>query len=237
MPFLSLRQRHRQPEIMDQPGLEPGRHLHALQGLARINWWSGSARILWPPIHALARERAGGPLRILDVASGGGDVPIRLWRRARRHGLALEILGCDVSPAAVEYARRQAERCGAAVQFCLRDVLQSPLPDGYDVAMCSLFLHHLDEAEAVELLRRMADAARRLVLANDLARSRLGYGLAYLGTRLLSRSDVVHTDGPLSVAGAFTPEEAAELARRGGLSGARVQRRWPCRYLLSWRRP
>jgi 2-polyprenyl-3-methyl-5-hydroxy-6-metoxy-1,4-benzoquinol methylase len=234
--FPDLHTRHRQPEIMDQPGLEPERHVHALQGLARINGWSGSARILWPPLEALARETGGTPLRILDVATGGGDVPTRLWRRAKRQELPLAIGGCDISAAAVAHAQRQAERSGAAVRFFQQDVLREPLPDGYDVLICSLFLHHLDEDAAVELLRQMAAAARRLVLVNDLARGWPGYLLAYVGTRLLSRSAVVHTDGPLSVAGAFTPEEAAELARRAGLSGARVERRWPFRYLLSWRR-
>jgi 2-polyprenyl-3-methyl-5-hydroxy-6-metoxy-1,4-benzoquinol methylase len=222
---------------MDQPGLEPNRHRAALRGLARINWWSGSAHILWPPIWALAQARGGEPLRILDVATGGGDVPIRLWQRARRHGLALQIDGCDVSAAAVAHARREAEQQAAAVQFLQRDVCAGALPTGYDVLVSSLFLHHLDEEEAVELLRRMAAAARRLVLVNDLARSRTGFVLAYLGTRLLSRSAIVHTDGPLSVEGAFTLAEASDLARQAGLHGARVERRWPCRFLLSWSRP
>jgi 2-polyprenyl-3-methyl-5-hydroxy-6-metoxy-1,4-benzoquinol methylase len=235
--FASLLRRDRQPEIMDQPGLELNRHIQALRGVARLNGWSGSAGILWPPIRALARERAGAPLRLLDVASGAGDLPIRLWRRARRQGLALDLAGCDVSAAAVDFARRQAERVGAAVRFWQQDVLLAPLPDGYDVVTCSLFLHHLEEAEAVELLRRMAAVARRLVLVNDLVRSRFSYALVNLATRLLSRSDVVHTDGPLSVAAAFTPEEAGELARQAGLSVARVEPRWPCRYLLTWRRP
>src|SRR5918912_1375115 len=84
-----LSRRLLRPEVMDQPGLDPRRHAHALRGLARINFWSGSAGILWPDLAALARETAPRPLRVLDVATGGGDVPIRLWRRARRAGLDL----------------------------------------------------------------------------------------------------------------------------------------------------
>jgi hypothetical protein len=60
--------------------------------------------------------------------------------------------------------------------------------------------------------------------------------LACAGTRLLSRSPVVHVDGPRSVAAAFTPAEALDLAQRAGLTGATVVRRWPCRFLLTWRR-
>jgi 2-polyprenyl-3-methyl-5-hydroxy-6-metoxy-1,4-benzoquinol methylase len=236
-----LRERRRRDEIMDKPDLDPAEHKRALLGLARINRLSGSARILWPELEALSRQLGTRPLRILDVASGAGDVPIRLWQRARRAGLDWQIEGCDVSPLAIEHARRQAAQAGAAVNFVVRDVLHGPAPSGYDAVTCSLFLHHLDENQARELLARMAglgtEAPARLVLVNDLVRSLSGLVLAHVATRLLSASRVVHVDGPRSVEGAFTPSEALALAEQAGLQGATVQRRWPCRYLLVWRRP
>jgi 2-polyprenyl-3-methyl-5-hydroxy-6-metoxy-1,4-benzoquinol methylase len=230
-----LRHRHRQPEVIDEPGLDAARHAAALRGLGRINWWSGSAGILWPSLRDLARKMPQ-PLRVLDVATGGGDVPIRLSRKARRAGLTLDIQGCDVSPTAIAYARQQATAAQAAVRFFEADALTAGLPDGFDVLTCSLFLHHLDEEHAMALLRRMAQAARLMLLVNDLRRSRLGYALAYLGTRVLTRSHIVHGDGPISVEGAFTCAEALALAQRAGLDGATIAPRWPFRFLLSWRR-
>ena len=82
----------------------------------------------------------------------------------------------------------------------------------------------------------MGQAAKQLLLVNDLVRSRLGYLLAFAGTRLLSRSQMVHVDGPLSVRGAFKPAEALALALKAGLAGATVSWRWPFRYLLTWSR-
>jgi 2-polyprenyl-3-methyl-5-hydroxy-6-metoxy-1,4-benzoquinol methylase len=233
----TISERRLQPEIIDQPDIDAPRLRGALRGLERINWWSGSARILWGPIHQLARECPARPLRILDVATGAGDVPIRLWRKARRAGVALEIAGCDRSAQAIAYARARAREYGAAIHFFTWDALQGNFPGAPDVVMSSLFLHHLEETQAIALLRSMAAAARRMVLINDLQRSRAGFVLAYLGTRVLSASPVVHTDGPRSVEGAFTLAEARDLAQRAGLAGAAVGRRWPCRYLLSWRRP
>ena len=78
-------------------------------------------------------------------------------------------------------------------------------------------------------------AARRLLLVNDLERSLVGLLLAVAGTRLLTRSPVVHYDGPWSVAAAFTVAEARRLARAAGLAGARVTRCWPWRWQLTWR--
>lgn len=221
---------------MDRPDLDVDSHRLALRGLARINWWSGSVRILWPELAALAKRLSPSPLRVLDIASGGGDVPIGLWRKARRAGFSFVVEGCDISGQAVEYARARAKQMEADVAFRCRDALADEIAPAYDAVISSLFLHHLEEDQASQLLRRMAGAARTLVLVNDLARGAFGFLLAFLGTRVLSRSHVVHVDGPRSVESAFTPEEARELAERAGLHGATVVRRWPARLLLSWRR-
>src|SRR3954465_12461713 len=75
-----LTRRVRRPEIMDGPGLDPAEPAAALRGLGRINAFSRSGQALWRVIGRLAGdgERPGTPLRVLDVATGGGDVPIRL---------------------------------------------------------------------------------------------------------------------------------------------------------------
>jgi 2-polyprenyl-3-methyl-5-hydroxy-6-metoxy-1,4-benzoquinol methylase len=230
----SLRQRRLQPEVMDQPDLEQTRHWHALRGLARINWLSGSAGILWPSIRRLA-ESSDQPLRVLDVACGAGDLCILLHRRAARRGLNLHLEGIDISLQAIEYARTRAETASATVHFFQQDVLAGDFASAYDVDYSSLFLHHLTEEQAVNLLRVMARAARKLLLISDLARSRLGWAAAYLVTRLLTTSDVVHTDGPRSVEAAFTPAEALRLASQAGLQNVTVVRRWPFRFLLTWK--
>jgi 2-polyprenyl-3-methyl-5-hydroxy-6-metoxy-1,4-benzoquinol methylase len=234
--MLNLRDRHLQAEEMDRPDITESAFAGSLHALERINWLSGSAGILWPAIRDLARENPGQPLRLLDIASGAGDLPIRLWRRACHAGISLEVHGCDRSAHAVRFARERSQAASADVQFSQIDALNDPYPGQYDIVTSSLFLHHLDHGQAVELMRRMAAAARRLVLVNDLNRSRLGFVLAWLGTRILTRSRVAHVDGPRSVEGAFTPQEALELAQRSGLHGATVARRWPCRYLLKWKR-
>src|SRR5580765_3672542 len=107
MAFLAtLADRDKQPEIMDQPGLETAAHQEALRGLARINWISRSDAILWKPIRRLAEEKGRQPLRVLDLATGGGDVPIRLHRRAVRAGLSITFAGADFSATAIEHARQ-----------------------------------------------------------------------------------------------------------------------------------
>jgi hypothetical protein len=69
---------------------------------------------------------------------------------------------------------------------------------------------------------------------DDLCRSPLGYWLARWGCQLLTRSPVVHFDGPASVQSALTATEALQLAHAAGLEGAAVVRRWPERFTLVW---
>jgi len=229
-----LARRRLGPELMDDPALDAGRHARALDALRTVNLVSGTTGRVWrelrPPWPGTDR-----PLRVLDVACGGGDVVVALARRAARAGVALEVHGCDRSEAALAYARARAAREGVAATFFELDVLGDAIPDGYDFACTSLFLHHLTERQAVALLAGMARAADA-VFVQDLRRTRLGWALALAALHALTRSDVARADGPRSVAAAFTTDEAAALAREAGLAGARVRRCWPQRWALSWRR-
>jgi 2-polyprenyl-3-methyl-5-hydroxy-6-metoxy-1,4-benzoquinol methylase len=231
-----IQNRRLQPELMDQPDLDPALHVQALRGLQRINVISRSAAILWPPLAALANETTK-PLRVLDIACGGGDNAVAVARLATRAGVSITVDGCDISPCAVEEAQRRATAAQLRnVQFFARDVLTQALPDGYDVIMTSLFLHHLQEQQAVDLLGSMAKAAQRAVLVCDLQRSWLGYGLAWVGCHMLTTSPIVHVDGPRSVEAAFAVDEISKLAVRSGLDGAVITHHWPQRWLLAWRK-
>jgi len=232
-----LEQRDRQPELMDQPGLAAETHRHALNGLRTTNALCCVARVIWRGIvESCALPENRQPLRVLDVAAGGGDVLIGVAKLAARSGVSVEAYGCDINPTAVQYAQQAAESAGVfTATFSRLNALADPLPNCYDVVMSTLFLHHLSEADARDLLRRMAQAARQCVLIDDLRRNRLGYFYAWAGARLLTRSHIVHTDGPLSVRSAYTMAEMRQIANDAGLSNVQFRRHWPERFLMTWK--
>jgi 2-polyprenyl-3-methyl-5-hydroxy-6-metoxy-1,4-benzoquinol methylase len=234
-----MRPRHRVDELMDDPALDRGEHARALVGLARLNRWSRSHRILWPGIAREARlaNAAGRALRVLDVAAGSGDAVVAMASLARRAGLEVEWGVADVSAFALESARDRAEAAGVALATSECDLFAGRLDARADVVVSSLFLHHCDDAQAVAALGAMRGAAEVAVGVSDLDRTRAGLALAWLGSRVLSRSRVVRFDALASVRGAYAPDEARALARRAGLDDAVVERTWPERWRLWWRRP
>ena len=221
---------------MDDPALDDAAHHAALVGLRRINRFSLGGHVLWKAIEQRARQ-SPRPIRVLDIATGGGDGITALARRAATLGRKIEWHACDISERALEFAAQHATDRGVDnIRFFCLNALEDQIPGDFDVIMCSLFLHHLPEQDAETLLRRMGAATVGCVLVNDLRRTRLGYMLAQVGCRLLTRSYVVHTDGPLSVRAAFSDAEVTSLAERAGLSGSQLIHFWPQRFLLSWSR-
>jgi 2-polyprenyl-3-methyl-5-hydroxy-6-metoxy-1,4-benzoquinol methylase len=224
-----------QPELMDDPGISTEDHALALRGLARLNRASMIERTV---LRALRPYLGEQPLSVLDVAAGSGDLITSLARSTS--GYPVRFTGCDISETACRHMRSGFESLGEAFSDRLTSVrldgLSDPLPQGYDIVMCHLFLHHLSEPDIVHLLSTMRDAARRAVIVTDLRRSRRGYALALLASRLLTRSHVVHTDALLSVRGALTNAELRDLAIRSGYGEPCIQNVWPQRMLLTWKR-
>ncbi|MDZ7780697.1 MAG: methyltransferase domain-containing protein [Gemmatimonadota bacterium] len=228
----ALGTRRREPELMDDPGLEEGRHHVALDGLARLNRVSLTHHRVLEEVTRLWHE-GRRPVQVLDVGCGDCDVLIRVAVKARRRGVEVRPFGCDVSGVALDRAHRRAAASGVKLELARLDVTRDGLPNGFDLVTSALFLHHLTETASVELLTRMACVGRRL-LVQDLRRTRLGYFMALVGVHALSRSKVVRVDGLRSVRAAYTLAEVAALCRRAGLGGAVVTRCWPQRFAIRW---
>ncbi len=231
-----LTSRHRQPERMDDPSLDPHLHHQALRGLCRINRISRTAAHLFPAIQFILGSHRSA--RILDVACGGGDVAIALGRIASQRGYQFDITAADLSPTALQFTQTSAQAHDLPIRVLTHDALAGHWPGGpYDILINSLMLHHLDTPAVITVLRNMRDEARLGFVVSDLLRTGIGWVAAQLAVHLLSRSPIVHHDGPRSVESAFTLDELHTLACQADLTSFTLQRIWPARALLTWRRP
>jgi len=223
-------QRDLQPERMDDPTLPAQEHVAALVGLSRINRLTSVSRPIYRRLRRYA-QATGRPLRVLDVATGSGDLPIDWARRARADGVDLEITAIDISNVALDFARKRAADAGVQIHFECRDCLQSRLPSGFDIVTCNLFIHHLHQTSIAKLLQAMRAAADHAVLVCDLERSRLNLAAVWLAAHAVTRSAVVHEDAILSVRAALTRREFRELATETLDQPISVIGLPPCRYL------
>jgi ubiquinone/menaquinone biosynthesis C-methylase UbiE len=98
------------------------------------------------------------------------------------------------------------------------DALCLPYPDeAFDVALCSLALHHLSDEDAVTALREMERVTTAGWVVNDLLRDRVACGLIWALTRVVGADPYTRHDAPVSVMRAYTLPEYTELARRAGI--------------------
>jgi 2-polyprenyl-3-methyl-5-hydroxy-6-metoxy-1,4-benzoquinol methylase len=201
------------PELMDQPqpvSTELERHL---QNLRRLNRLFGSYSLV---LHFLRRWiKRGNRLRIVDLATGSGDIPRLIVDYARKVGGEVEIDALDRQSATLEIAKRLSASY-PEISFIEANILEWRSPQPYDIALCSLALHHFSEEDAVLLLRRCRDVSRNFVLVSDLRRGLLATIGVYLLTALIFRDPMSRHDGRLSAARAFSFVELAQLARRAG---------------------
>ncbi len=170
-----------------------------------------------------ARRSSEKALALLDVATGGGDVPQAVVAWATRRRVPIRVVAIDLHPATVRLAR-DVTSASPAITVIQADARTLPFPDGsFDVCLCSLALHHLTPDEGLALLRRLNRLARIGFLTVDLVRSWGGYAGVWLLTRL-SRSPLIRHDGPLSVRRAFSWEEYQGLAAASQIPGIRIAR-------------
>ena len=220
-----------QPELMDQP--QPvTRELEVdLANLVGINRHFGSHRL----IRGFLRRwlEPGETYRMLDLCTASGDIPRVMVDWARARGVGLQIVAVDYQPSTLEIARRLSVDY-PEITFREGDARAVGGTAGeYDFVFCSLALHHFGEDDAVRLLRRCRELARRAVLVADLERSRLAQLGVWLLTAVLYREPMTKADARVSVRRAFSYAEFGDMARRAGWEAFR-QARFPIARQAVW---
>lgn len=210
-------------ELMDRPDVDLGELSRTLEDLAWINRWLGGTRLVRGRLESLFATLPS-PIRILDVATGNADIPRAIARWGRRHDLRIQIEAVD-SHAQILALARQASQAYAEIHIRQGDALNLPYRDGsFDVVLASLILHHMEGERQVRLLGELYRVARVAVVVNDLRRGRWPFLVTWGSLRLVSRSRIIHHDGPVSVRRGFLAEELLALAREAGWARARVSR-------------
>lgn len=201
-----------EPELMDRPQPVSAELASDLRNLRQLNRYFGSHSLI---SHFLRRwVLPGAKLRILDLATGSGDIPRLIVDHARKVGASVTVDAVDQQRSTLEIARGLSANY-PEIEFIEGDVLSFG-EGSYDLVLCSLALHHFSETDAVRLLARCRELSSKFVLVSDLRRGLVATVGVYLLTALIFRDPMTRTDGRLSAARAFSFPEFRSLAERAG---------------------
>lgn len=211
-------------ELLDRAGNTAEELRGALRDLERLNRWFGGVRPVLFHLDRMTGAHAGASLTVLDIGTGGADIPRAICRWARRRGLPVRIEAVDRNDHALAAA---AEWSAEYPEIHLRqgEASSLPYPDrGFDYVIASLFLHHLSEAQGIRQLQEMHRMARRGLIVSDLWRGRPAHLLTTMATRILSRNRLTRHDGPLSILRGFRGHELLRMAALADLPGPAITR-------------
>ena len=198
---------------MDRPQPVSAELERDLKNLRQLNRWFGSHRLV---LHFVRRWiKPGDQIRIVDLATGSGDVPRVIVDQARKIGAKVEINALDRQSATLDIARRLSADY-PEISYLEANLLEWQPSDRYDIVLCSLVLHHFSDDDAVRVLRRCRELSQRFILVSDLRRGWLATAGVYLLTALIFREPMTKYDARLSAARAFSFAELGELAQTAG---------------------
>jgi SAM-dependent methyltransferase len=214
------------PEHLDGPLTDQDILAGNLRDLRRINRFFGGVALSRRAIDALIGTGLA-PIRVLDVGTGGADIPVALLAAWRRRGVEARITAVDSRPEVLRAAIAERPLVGRIpeLELAVAEGLALPYADAsFDVVHASLLLHHFEPPQAEVLIREMSRVASAGIVLNDLARGRVAWLGAWLLVHAATGNGFTRHDGPLSVRRAYTLPEARALLGRAGLRIVDVER-------------
>ncbi len=221
-----------EPELMDDPTCDRETLYRTLGQFERIN-------ALVTPNRALANAlilddmQNGEARRLLDVGAGGGDFARWLIDRAREEGRPLSVVCIDPDPRVCDYCTAM---CRDYPEIETRCAGFREIDEHFDYVFSNHVLHHMNEADTLDLLNHTRTITTRLLLISDLRRVRW----AEYGFRLLAgvafRNSFALADGIASIRRAYRFDELASIVAESAWGGiASVQSGFPARLTVTAR--
>ena len=212
-------------EEMDKPDCDPSTLDRTYAQFDLVNravtgWHRTWARYIRPVLSP------SGTNTLLDIGSGGGDVPRAFARWAARDGFTLEITAIDPDERAHAFASSKPTTPGLTFRRAYSSEL---VGEGatFDVVTSNHVLHHLSPDQLRGLLGDSEQLGTRIALHSDIERTRIGFALFAVATLPL-RGSYIRQDGLTSIRRSYLAKEL-----RAVVPGSwRVERQFPFRNLL-----
>ena len=201
--WINTSQRSTEEEIMDDLQISGNQLIDSLDHIARINQWLGGNRITLNGLkRLLERYPRNKKIHIVDLGCGNGDMLRTIARMGRKNTYHFRLTGIDANQNTIDYAM-QLSKNYPEIDYVCQNVLRPDFHElKYDVALCTLFLHHFENEVALNFIETILCNATLGVVINDLHRHPMAWHLFNLIT-LGMKNKMAREDGLLSIRKGF----------------------------------
>ena len=203
--------RSEEKELMDSESFDKVLAEQSFKFIEMVNKRFGGSRIVeeFVASEALKLDRKR-PLRILDIGSGSCDIPISVCNSLKLRHIPVEFTCVEFNHHAVERAQKLLHNFpNLPIRVVCEDIFHHNATKPYDIAIGSMFFHHLKNPEIIALIDYLRKLVSSTVLINDLERCWANYIGALLLT--IPESTRVRNDATLSVKRGFRINELIKL--------------------------
>jgi SAM-dependent methyltransferase len=150
------------PVTVDVPSVDAFTEVYR-NGIWGQPWRSGGGSIgeeAEEYVKLLSEWMKGKPIRrVLDIGAGDGHVIGEISKRMP--GIQFEAVDCV--PRVVEEAKKRAP----SVTWHLSDLLEYPIPPGFDLILCKDVLHHLPNNDVAVILEKLRTSGTQCLIVAD----------------------------------------------------------------------
>tara|TARA_R110000868_G_scaffold338866_1_gene599604 strand:+ start:508 stop:1221 length:714 start_codon:yes stop_codon:yes gene_type:complete len=211
--LINTKQRTDAIEIMDDFSIN-GKILHrTLDTLANINKWLGGNKVTLNGLKKVLKYHPKKePLTIIDLGCGSGDMLRKVASFGKKGGYTFRLIGIDANKDAMVYAR-QLSKNYPEISFTDCDVFSEEFESlTYDVVLSTLFLHHFDENQIINLLSSLKKRAKLGIVVNDLHRHPMAYYLFKM-VCLTIKNKMIIEDGLTSILRGFKRKDLEKFSK------------------------
>ena len=219
------------PELMDDFSME-GDALHdTLDQIATINRLLGGNQITLNGVEKLlAKMPNSEEITIVDLGCGNGDMLRMLSDYANKNDRKFKLIGIDANLDTIRYAR-ELSAVYPNITYLSEDIFSPDFENlDYDIALCTLTLHHFSEAELLHLLQLLKKRAALGIVINDLHRNALAYRLFQLIGFVFRLEEMAKKDGLVSILRGFKRSELIDFSKKLNITNYTIKWKWAFRY-------
>ena len=227
--FIDTSRRSEKKEILDDFSLKGELLRDTLDKLGSINKWLGGNKLTVNGVrHFLKGQPKDKLYTIVDIGCGHGDILRLVADFGRAQGYQFKLIGIDANQDAMDYAT-ELSLDYPELNFQTMDIFSDEFQNmDYDIVLTTFFLHHFKEQEILDILGAIVKKARLGIVANDLQRSEIAYGLFRALGLFIPNHMIVH-DGLISILRAFKRDDLIDMSKKLGVN-YQINWKWAFRY-------